>query len=227
MRFCSVPLLAWTAACGSERPVTLFAASSLKEVVTEVAQDWSRRAGRGIRLRFEATSTLARQIREGAPADLFVSAAPEWMDHAAPSDRFDWLGNRLVLAVRRDFEGPSDPPRMTSLALANEQVPAGRYARAALTKLGIPLPARTIYGANVRDVLSKVSTGAVDGAVVYATDVSVDPDLRIAFEFPADSHPRIVYSVGLLSAEGRELFEALREPSSIEIAKMKGFVPLR
>ena len=74
-------------------PVTIFAASSLKEVITEIAEDWSKRSGRPNRLQFEASSTLARQIKEGAPVDVFITAAPEWLDELKTLERFDWLGN--------------------------------------------------------------------------------------------------------------------------------------
>ena len=89
------------AACNSKpasdsAPVTLCAAASLREAVTEIADAWSRTSGRPVRTRFEATSTLARQINEGAPADLFIAAAPEWLDRVKTLERFDWLTNRLV-----------------------------------------------------------------------------------------------------------------------------------
>lgn len=203
-------------------PVMLYAASSLKEAVTEIAGEWSKRTGRPHRLQFEATSTLARQINEGAPADLFLAAAPEWLDRVKTQDRYDWFSNRLVVVVHKD-----DPvfnlKALESLALANEQVPAGKYARQALAKEGILLPERTIYGQNVRDVLSKVSEGGAKAGIVYATDAAIDPDVRVAYAFPPENHDKILYAVGLLRSEGKALFEALREPWALEIAKKHGF----
>ncbi len=204
------------------RELVVFAAASLREVMTEIAAEWTRRGGRPVRLQFDASSTLARQIREGARADAFVSAAPEWMSEVRPIQRHEWLGNRLVLVVPRDAPD-ADLRALESLALAAEQVPAGTYARAALAHLGVPLPARTIYGSSVRDVLAKVSRGGAAAGIVYATDAAVDPEVRIAFTFPAASHPRILYSAGLLTPEGEGFFDALQEPWALDIAHRRGF----
>ena len=209
----------------AQASVTACAASSLKEMVTEVATAWTKRSGTPVRLRFEGTPTLARQIQQGAQADLFLSAAPEWLDKVKTLGRYDWLGNRLV-AVCRKGEGPVDLKRVSSLALANEQVPAGRHAKAALGALGIPVPGRVVYGENVRDVLSKVSHGAAEGGVVYATDVAIDPAVEVCFRFSEGSHPPVVYSVGLLTERGRPLFMALRESGAMEVAKRHGFLAL-
>ena len=205
-----------------DRPVTVFAASSLRDAATAIARQWSGKSNRVVQFQFEATSTLARQIREGAKADLFLTASPEWLDQVKSLDRFDWLSNRLVLVVPRD-SGDVDLKNLDSLALAGEQVPAGKYARAALAHLGVKPPARTIYGANVRDVLSKVSQGGARAGVVYATDAPIDPGVRVAYTFPAESHPKIICSAGLLTEGGRALFASLREPWALEIARRYGF----
>jgi molybdate transport system substrate-binding protein len=215
-----------TAPTSAQAPVTLFAASSLKEVVTEIAAEWSRRTGRPTRPQFEASSTLARQIREGAPVDVFVTAAPEWLDQVKVQDRYDWLSNRLVCVVPKEAKD-FDLKAVDSLALANEQVPAGKYARAALASQGVKIPERTIYGANVRDVLSKVSQGGAKAGIVYATDAAIDPGVRIAYTFPPESHPKILYSAGLLTPSGKLLFDALREPWAKEIATRHGFADVR
>ncbi len=227
MRSCWI-LAALLAGCGREPGPALVvaAASSLREVAGEVAAEWTRRGGRPVELRVEASSTLARQVRGGAPADLFLSASPEWIDAVAPLERREWLRNRLVVVVRREVRD-FDLARAASLALANEQVPAGKYAEAALRKLGIPVPARAIRGSNVRDVLSKVSRGGAEAGIVYATDAAVDPELRIAYEFPRDSHPDIVLGAALLAPRAKGLFDALREPWALEIARRHGFEEAR
>jgi molybdate transport system substrate-binding protein len=207
-------------------PVVIFAASSLKEVVTEIAAEWSKKSGVETRTQFEASSTLARQIQEGAPADVFVTAAPEWLDKLKLQDRYDWLSNRLVCVVPKDAKDV-DLKALKSLSLANEQVPAGKYARAALAHLGVSIPERTIYGANVRDVLSKVSQGGAEAGIVYATDAAVDPAVRISYTFPTESHPKILYSSGLLSPAGKALYDALREPWAREIALRRGFTGIK
>jgi molybdate transport system substrate-binding protein len=212
-------------AAEAPRPIVVFAAASLKDAVTELAHNWSRKAGRQVALSFDATSTLARQINAGAPADLFLAAAPEWLDEVKLLARVDWLSNRLVCVVPKAVTS-FDLEAVHSLALANEQVPAGKYARAALEHLGIALPPRVIYGASVRDVLSKVVAGGAEAGIVYATDAAIEPSVRIASTFPADSHPRIVYAAGLLTVEGTALFTALREPWALAIAHRYGFLNL-
>ncbi|MBI4566212.1 MAG: molybdate ABC transporter substrate-binding protein [Planctomycetes bacterium] len=209
----------------SAAPVTVFAAASLRETVDEISIEWSKKTGRSVRLQFEASSTLARHILEGAGADLFLCADPEWLDQVPVVDRFDWLGNRLVLVGHRMAPTPV-LERLESLALANERVPAGKYARLALAHLKVRLPDRVVYGANVRDVLSKVSQGGAEAGIVYATDAAVDPDVRTVFTFPPESHPRIVYSVGLLGPAGRAFFNALREPWAVAVGRRHGFAEL-
>jgi molybdate transport system substrate-binding protein len=219
------------AACSGDKPsrhgeVTVYAASSLKELVTEVGDAYGQKAGQQVREQFEASSTLARQIREGTPADLFITASPEWLDQLKVIERFDWLSNTLVVVVRKDVTA-FDLGSVQSLALASEQVPAGKYARAALSHLGVKPPARTIYGSNVRDVLSKVSQGGAQAGIVYATDAAIDPEVRIAMTFPPGSHPKILYSVGVLTERGKGFAAALRDRASIEAAVKRGFAELR
>jgi molybdate transport system substrate-binding protein len=216
-------LSACDASAPAPTPVRVFAAASLREAAGEIGERWTRDTGRPVRFQFEATSTLARQIQEGAPADLLLAAAPEWLDRVKPLDRFDWLSNRLVLVVPKDA-GDVDLKNLASLALAAEQVPAGRYAKAALAHMGVKLPDRILYGANVRDVLSKVSQRGAEAGIVYATDAPIDPSVRVAFAFPAESHPKILYAAGLLSEEGRAFYRALREPWALEIARRHGFI---
>jgi molybdate transport system substrate-binding protein len=204
------------------RPVIIYAASSLRELVTELGDAWTRRTGQEARLQFEASSTLARQIKEGAPADVFITASPEWLDKLKLIDRFDWLSNRLVVVVRKDV-ATLDLKTVETLALASEQVPAGKYAKAALAHLGIQPPERTIHGSNVRDVLSKVSLGGAQAGMVYATDAAVDPDVRIAMTLPPESHPTILYSVGVITENGQGFAATLQEPASVGAAVKRGF----
>jgi molybdate transport system substrate-binding protein len=233
----ALALLLPAAACGEApggrlgvpAPVVVFAAASLREVAIEIAAERERRGGAACRLRFDATSTLARQIAAGAPADLFLTAAPEWLDEVATIERADWLSNRLVVVVPKeapeiDLADVAGLAGVPSLALANEQVPAGRYARAALRHLGLALPERALLGESVRDVLSKVSEGGAAAGVVYATDAAIDPKVRVASTFPAGSHPPIRYSIARLTPAGQALFDALREPWALELARRRGFV---
>jgi len=227
-------VLALAAGCGGEpspapapRPATVLAASSLREVLEEVAMEWTRRTGRRADLRFGATSTLARQIGEGAPCDVFLAAAPEWLDRVKTLERRAWLGNRLVCVVPAGADASRfDLARVPGLALAPEEVPAGKYARAALAHLGVPLPSRVVYGANARDVLSKVVEGGAEAGIVYATDAAVEPRVRTALLFPRESHPPIVYAAGVLTEAGRPFAAALREEWALAAAARRGFEAL-
>lgn len=213
-------LLLLVAACGGGRDaVTVCAAASLREVATEVGDGWARAAGAKVEYRFDSSDTLARQIKEGAACDLFLSADPKWVAELEPIGSFPWLANRLV-CVRRKGTAIDDLAKAGSLALGSEGTPIGRYSLEALKALGIE-PARRILGTNVRDVLSKVAEGAAEAGIVYATDVAVDPRVETAFELAVQ--PRVVYPVALLAGRGRALYDAFRAPAALEQAKRRGF----
>jgi len=222
MRVIYLGVLLASACAAQPESLTVYAAASLREIVTEIGDAWGRSRGARVEYRFESSDTLARQIREGAAADLFLSADPKWVGELETLDSFPWIGNRLV-CVRRKGASTPDLATVGSLALGSEGSPIGRYSLAALRSLGLSLPARNIYGANVRDVLSKVAEGAAEAGIVYATDVAVDPRVETAFELPAPSQPRIVYPVALLTERGRELYGAFRAPSALAAAKRRGF----
>jgi molybdate transport system substrate-binding protein len=202
--------------------VRVLAAASLTELVHAVAADWAAHGGGTVQAQFDASSTLARQLPAGAPGDVFLTAASEWLDPLPLRRRFDWLQNRLVCVVPASVAA-FDLRAATSLALAGEQVPAGAYARAALAHEGIPLPARLILGSNVRDVLSKVAEGGAEAAIVYATDAAVEPRVRVASVFPEQSHPPIVYAVGVCTPAGEAFAAALRAPWAAARARRAGF----
>lgn len=222
-----------------EAPVVL-AAASLQESLQAAAQAWADQGHPLPVLSFAASSALARQVESGAPADLFISADEEWMDTLAKEQliqadtRATMLGNSLVLiapktstvalrlapgfALARALGGGR-------LALADpDSVPAGRYARQALDKLGVwPQVANRIASSdNVRAALALVAQGEAPLGIVYATDAAAEPKVRIVATFPADSHVPITYPVArlktsdssqagpfrafLLSAEGQAVF---------------------
>lgn len=231
-----------TAAVGAERPLTLLAASSLTESLGEVAAAWAAQGHPAPLLSFESSAKLAKQIEAGVPADLFFSADAGWMDtlaqgqHLDAATRVDLLGNRLVAVVPQDsplaLHSPADLslPALTRLALAGEAVPAGRYARAALVHAGVyeAVQARVIPGDNVRAVLSWVAAGEADAGVVYATDARVEPRVKLAFVFPADSHPPIVYPAAVLRGSGdpaqaRAFLEFCQSPSGQAVFERAGF----
>ncbi|MFZ5670226.1 MAG: molybdate ABC transporter substrate-binding protein [Pseudomonadota bacterium] len=198
-------------------PPTVFAAASLREVLSEAGSAWAGRAP-GPRFSFGASSAMARQIAQGAPADLFVSADEAWMDWLAArgliaqATRRDLCGNRLAL-IAPAAGGPalSPGPGMPlaealgegRLALADpDAVPAGRYARASLAALGAwpSVEDRLLPAESVRAALAYVARGEAPLGIVYATDARAEPRVRTLGLLPASSHPPIVYPAALTTA---------------------------
>ncbi len=232
--------------------VTIFAAASTTSAVEDLAARYKASGGGRVRTVFAASSTLAKQIAQGAPADLFLSANPAWMDYLAergavdPASRVDLLGNRLVLVVPRDVDGGQDEvadlstealARQTAtsngkpLAIADPaHVPAGLYAKAAFEALGLwqGLAGRAVRTADVRAALALVDRGEAAAAVVYATDAALSPRVRIAGRFPAGSHPPIVYP--LAAVAGREsdavarFYDYLLSAEAAEVFRAHGFL---
>lgn len=196
-------------------PVTVFAAASLKESAEKVAESWKKATGNEVRLSFAGSSALAKQIEEGAPADVFISADLKWMDHLdkggeIKSDtRVNLLGNRIVLVAPKASTATvtiGDNFPLTTLlgdgrlAMANvEAVPAGTYGKAALEKLGVwdSVKDRIAQAENVRAALLLVSRAEAPLGIVYETDAKVDPEVKILDRFPETSHPAIVYPAAL------------------------------
>lgn len=190
--------------------VTVFAAASLKGPLDEVVAAWTDATGVSVRISYGATSSLARQIEAGAPAEVFVSASEDWMDAVAAQvvdgSRVDLLGNALVLVAPGEA-GPIDLAYLPTalgegrLAMALvDAVPAGQYGRAALTSLGLwdQVRDRVIEVEDVRAVLRLVERDEVAYGVVYATDARASDAVSVVASFPADSHPPIVYPAALV-----------------------------
>ncbi|WP_034156757.1 molybdate ABC transporter substrate-binding protein [Sphingomonas sp. ERG5] len=225
----------------------VLAAASLQESLTAAADAWARKGHPKPVVSFAASSALARQVLAGAPADLFISADEEWMDQLAakrliaPGTRASFLGNRLVLVTgvrngaRVDLR--SGRPIVAALgagrlAMADpDSVPAGRYGRAALTRLGAwtALEAKVVRAENVRAALLLVERDAAAFGIVYATDAQASTKVRVAGVFPATSHAAITYPIARLTAsrnpeaEGFRRFLVSREGKAI-FARF-GFLP--
>jgi molybdate transport system substrate-binding protein len=196
--------------------VLVFAAASMKGALDEVGAIVTQRTGVAMKVSYAATSTLAKQIEEGAPADIFVSADEQWMDYVAerqliaPASRVNVVSNRLVLIAPKDrlpalaiapgfglaaALGPSG-----RLAVADPaSVPAGRYGRAALTALGVwpSVASRLAPADNVRAALAFVARGEAPLGIVYQSDVIAEPGVAIVGTFPERTHPPIVYPAAL------------------------------
>ena len=220
-------LLPLLAACGAptgadapgKGPVVL-AAASLQEALSEAADAWAMEGHPAPVLSFAGSSALARQIEQGAPADLFVSADEDWLDTLEqqallrPGTRADLLGNTLVLVAPKGStaRGLADLGD-GRLALADpDAVPAGKYAKAALEHLGQwqGVADRIAPAENVRAALALVERGEAPLGVVYATDAMASGKVRVVLTFPADSHPPILYPIAILAASSHPDAAGLR-----------------
>jgi molybdate transport system substrate-binding protein len=198
----------------AQETLTVFAAASMKNALDDVDAAFARATGGKVVASYAASSALARQIEQGAPADVFASADLEWMDYARDKrlikddTRVDLLGNRLVLIAPKDspLADVTIGPGFDLAALARDgrivtgdvrAVPVGRYAKAALEKLGAWPKAepKMAMAENVRAALALVARGEAPLGIVYETDAKVEPSVKIVGRFPADSHPPIVYPV--------------------------------
>jgi molybdate transport system substrate-binding protein len=211
-------MLATTSAAWAQKKAPLvLAAASLQESLSKAAEAWAARGHPKPVISFAASSALARQIQAGTPADLFVSADEEWMDAVArqglirPGTRVPFLGNRLALIAPADTRGGlairAGFPLARALgsgrlAIADpDAVPAGKYAKAALSTLGIwqSVEGKLARAENVRAALAFVERGEAPYGIVYETDARASRKVRIVGIFPANSHPRISYPVALLA----------------------------
>jgi molybdate transport system substrate-binding protein len=195
--------------------VVVFAAASLKNALDAINAQWQKETGKKAVISYAASSALAKQIEQGAPAQIFISADLDWMDYLAqkslikPETRSNLLGNRIVLIAPKDKAQPVDIKAGFDLArvlgdgrlsMANvESVPAGKYGKAALEKLGVwsSVSGKIAQAENVRAALLLVSRGEAPAGIVYQTDAAADLDVKIIGTFPRDTHPPIIYPIAL------------------------------
>ena len=225
--------------------VLVFAAASLQTALDELAPAALSATGARMRMSYAASSSLARQIESGAPADLFISADVDWMDYVTqrklikPESRVNLLGNRLVLIatrgktvslkIGRDFPLAAALGR-ERLALANpDAVPAGKYAKAALTNLNVwnAVQSKLAPAETVRAALLLVARGEAPLGIVYATDAKVEPGVVVVDTFAESLHPPIVYPAALLthaSPAAFKLLECLRSNAARAVFEKQGFV---
>lgn len=161
---------------------------------------------------FGSSGSLAQQIAQGAPSDLFVSASQQWMDeletqgHLLAGTRRDLLQNSMVLVVPQGTTAIADIQDLETATLDRmaigepESVPAGRYAKEVLTSLGVfeALQPKLVFGKDVRQVLSYIATGNVDAGLVYATDAATSDQVQVAASVPPQSHSPIVYPLAIV-----------------------------
>lgn len=203
------------AGCASKpSAVTIFAAASTQDVLKQIARDFEEQSGTPVTCSFAASSTLARQIEQGAEADLFLSADERWADHLAEQglvvERRDLLANRLVIVspaahpLRLQRVADLADEKIQHLALALDPVPAGHYAREALQRAGIweQVQGRVREAGDVRATLAVVERDEADAGIVYATDAATSQKVQLALEVPEDLHTPIRYPLVLLRRGG-------------------------
>jgi molybdate transport system substrate-binding protein len=232
-------------AAAQEKPLTVFAAASLKNAVDDINAAFTKQTGIRVVVSYAASSALMRQIEQGAPADVFASADLDWMDYGTQkkliqeATRVNLLGNKLVLIAPREakIDRVAIGPGFDLAALAGDGrivigdarfVPVGKYARAALEKLGAwgPAEKKFAFAENVRAALILVARGEAGLGIVYETDAKVEPKVKVVGTFPADSHPAIVYPVALTAAarpEAAQYLAFLRSHPAKTIFKTYGF----
>ena len=214
-------VLATTTAPAADRVVTVFAASSLTEVLEEIGKTYTEDTQVPVRFSFAASSALARQIESGSPADAFICADQEWMNYLAqrkliqPESRVNVVTNSLVLVAPADSKLQLTIAPHFDLARAlgtrgriatgdPASVPVGKYARAALTALGVwdSVADRIVPAENVRSALNFVALGETPLGIVYATDAKGQAKVRVVDTFPASSHDPIAYPAAVTARGG-------------------------
>ncbi|MFD1795931.1 molybdate ABC transporter substrate-binding protein [Paracoccus aurantiacus] len=228
--------------------VSVFAAASLKTALDQIAASYEQATGDEIVISYAGSNALARQIIQGAPADIFISANPGWMDEVekagllAEGTRRDLLGNTLVLIAHDDPPRTEATPQLTpqfdlagmlgtgKLAMAMvDSVPAGQYGKAALESLGLwdSVAASVAQADNVRAALSLVALGEAPFGIVYATDAKAEDRVHVIATFPDDSYPPAIYPAAMLNNAAdqadRDFFDALTGADAAKIFAAQGF----
>ncbi len=233
----------------AQDPLVL-AAASLKDALDEAAGIWKQQSGGGaVTISYASSSALAKQIENGSPADIFMSADLDWMDYLdkknflKPGTRFNWLGNKLVLvapatnAVMIDIKPDFPLSKLLNggkLAIAQpESVPAGKYGKAALEKLNVwsSVQGQLATAEDGRATLRFVSRAEAPLGIVYQTDAASDKAVKIVGTFPEGSHPPIIYPAALLKDGKNDKAAAflafLRSPAAQPAFTKQGFEVLK
>lgn len=233
----------------AEDGVLVFAAASLKNALDDAIAGYAKATGTKVTVSYAASSALAKQIEQGAPAQLFISADLDWMDYLqerqliVADSRRNLVGNSLVLVAAKDsklgevtLDHGVDLAKLLGdgrLAVGEvKAVPAGRYAKAALGNLGVwgSVEGKLAQAENVRAALALVARGEAPLGIVYKTDAVSDPTVRIVGTFPADSHPPIIYPAAVTKegdGSGAAAFlEFLGGPAAKGAFEKQGFEPI-
>src|SRR5262245_21389440 len=233
----------------AQNEVVIFAAASLKNALDEIATTWSKDTGKPMpKISYAASSALAKQIEQGAPADMFISADLDWMDYVAGKNlikadtRFNLLGNKIVLIAPKDskvttvaLKGADLGKALAGgrLSMANvDSVPVGKYGKSALEKLGAWNDAKDhlAQAENVRAALLLVARGETPLGIVYSTDAAAEPNVKIVATFPEDSHAPIIYPAALTkdskNTDAKAFLDFLRSAKARTAFEKQGFTVL-
>lgn len=228
--------------------ITVFAAASLTNAMNEISEQFQKESKVEVVSSYASSSTLARQIEQGAPANLFISANQQWMDYAidkqlmVENTRYTLLGNELVLIAPKDskiekvdINKQTDWKKLLDggrLAVGNpDHVPVGIYAKEALNYLGAwdtvnPMLARTN---NVRSGMALVERDEAPLGIVYGSDAVASQKVKVVGIFPADSHKPVEYPMAIVKDQDnkatRDFYEYLKTPEASEVFKRYGFTP--
>jgi molybdate transport system substrate-binding protein len=233
------------AAAAQNKTITIFAAASMKNALDDINAAFTGQTGIKAVTSYAASSALIKQIENGAPADVFASADLDWMDYGTQKKlikddtRINLLGNRLVLVAPRDSrtDNVTIAPGFDLAKLAGagrvvtadvRAVPVGKYAKAALQKLGAwaAVEPKMAMAENVRAALALVARGEAVLGIVYSTDAKVEPNVKVIGTFPEDSHPPIVYPMAMTTTakpEAAQYLSFLRSQASKDIFDRYGF----
>jgi molybdate transport system substrate-binding protein len=234
-----------TPAAAQDKSLTVFAAASMRNALDEIDAAYTAKSGVKITVSYAASSALAKQIEQGAPADVFISADTDWMDYAISKKtineptRVNLLGNSIVLITPKDskIENVNIGAGFDLAKLAGDgkiatgdvkSVPVGKYAKAALEKLGSWQAAEPKFAMaeSVRAALTLVARGEAALGIVYSTDAKVEPGVKVVGTFPADSHPAIIYPVAATTTakpETADYLAFLRSTAAKTILEKYGF----
>jgi molybdate transport system substrate-binding protein len=228
-----------------EKTLTVFAAASMKNALDDIDAAFTTKTGIKVNASYAASSQLAKQIEQGAPADIFVSADTDWMDYATARKiineptRVNLLGNSIVLIAPKDskIDNVTIGQGFDLSKLAGDgkiatgdvkAVPVGKYAKAALEKFGAWSAAAPKFAMaeSVRAALTLVARGEAALGIVYSTDARVEPGVKIVGTFPADSHPAIIYPVAATSTakpEAKAYLDYLQSSAAKAVLEKYGF----
>ncbi len=228
--------------------VTVFAAASVTNAITDLGNMFGAKGAGSVRPSFAASSALAKQIENGAPANIFISADEEWMSYLSerrliiPESRFDLLGNRMVLIAPADSRLKVDiKPGFPIVQLLGEgrlatgdpdHVPVGKYAKTALEKLGAwkAVESKLARANDVRGALVLVERGECPLGIVYSTDAAVSKKVKVVGTFPEDSHPLITYPAAIISGKdtpaARSFLDFIKTPEAKAVFVKYGFTVL-